>query len=134
MELSEIINGVVTGLVLAIALASYDLVKNHLSKREQINYIRALILDGYHRVHNAENDETERLYYVLFIRHLESAISTRSARLSYDEKRQILILMPYSSDGLIALPPAGVPMPTGLVETTFEQFKEVPWLRLPASF
>ena len=103
--LQALVQGTATGIVIAIILGIYGVIRKSVRRREQVSYIRNLVSGGISRIRSVK-DEPEIIsipkanieisvhairatYYQEMRGDVESALTHRSTELTYDRKKQI---------------------------------------------
>ena len=127
----NILQGVVIGLTIAVLIGLYDQGKDWLDRREQVRYIRAFLVEGVNKTCETTDPKTRSFYYLKMLVDLKSALSIRSDGLSYDEKKELLDLLPFDEFGRPYIPKVN-PVDAAIITKTFEQLKGVTWAKIPS--
>ena len=137
---AEIIEGVVigfsSGVILSLFFGGMGYVNKYIKRRNQIRYFAQLILKYRALIHNAkgtyfakevQRSEFCKAYYEDMTRQLDSTLTNRSSRLSYDEIKEVRDV--FDTDLF-----PGVVLNDRGYDNIFDGQESIKWLKRPYSF
>ena len=146
ISLSGLLEGVMTGVTIAIILGLYGWIKWHVVKRKQINHLRHLISQGYDRIiresgfyHQDQVINASVLQYHLFrkiIRDIDDALKYRANSLDFKKVHEIKMIL-IEIDSIINALDLGIggyhktPDKEFYETYFFGKFRKLKWLDLP---
>ena len=146
ISLSGFIEGVITGVTIAIILGMYGGIKWHMARWEQINHLRHLISQGYDRIiresgfyHQDQVINASIFQYYLFMnimRDIDDALRYRANSLDFKKVHEIKMIL-IEINCIVSALDLGI---SGYHKTPdkefyemyfFGKFRELRWLGLP---
>ena len=136
MQTTEIIQAVISGLILAFALGAYDFIKKQCCKKEQKEFIRNKIISEIKEI-LSKGDDNNVIRYRRFIRGMNVVISHRSDCIKSEELYPIIEVIKDAEKGSLFSKEKenenlafASKMYTKDCETIFNELKNVKWLRI----
>ena len=143
--MKKIVEGVITGVVIALILGAYDLAKMRIGRTEQANYIKTLVEQARCDIQNAEQgvsdknisigpDQMRFLFYGRMLRELKDVLDNRSEALSYQQRHGLIGFMGDQEIKRDELKGGGYPLgPEATAfyeEVVFRSLVSLDWLKL----
>lgn len=128
--LSWLWEGLVSGVAIVAALGAFGLVRSKWRQHEQIDHLRALVIDTYERMIGFEHGSQRRREFLLLVKTLDVLLERRMPDLSYKKARDLnRVLAGVGVHGDFS----GLGNHTGMDlydHLFFQQVEAFPWLRL----
>ena len=134
------IEGIATGVIIAIILGAYHFWAKKRLEKEQIQYIRDVISKCYEVIKNAQDykgkprdipkEAIRFVFYKEMVEDLKLALTDRSNDLSYEKKHDIKKVLRFHDEvlGKEGLSQGKPPSDMGIYEMLFDKFKKLTWL------